>query len=264
MQFMKTASTYKASFQLPVLRAGIGWLAVDKPAGMTVHNELGNDLCSLLLVMIEQDQTLSNLIEWDRDFGIHPVHRLDKETSGVILLAANREMFRFFSRQFESRQVKKQYIVILHGRLEAPAENEWGSWQWPLAKTAGGRQNPQGSAPRHHCETRFRALAHSAHYTMAAIEILTGRIHQIRRHATLAGHPVVGDARYGSTRAVKYLQQHHGFDRLGLHSKALTLYFPGEKKPRTIQTGKIPKQMQDLFEDDSAHKELFNNITPSD
>jgi 23S rRNA-/tRNA-specific pseudouridylate synthase len=187
----------------------------------------------------------------DKDFGIHPVHRLDKETSGVIMLCANREMFRFFSRQFESRQVKKQYIAILHGRLETPkGDNLWGFWQWPLSKTAGGRQHPQGSGARRPCETRFRILGHSAHYTLAEIEILTGRIHQIRRHAKLSGHPVVGDSRYGSTRAVKYLIQRHSFDSLALHANSLTLYLPDEQNSVTIQTLKIPIRMRELFDND--------------
>jgi RluA family pseudouridine synthase len=251
MQSMRPIPTKKTTIQIPILTAGNGWLAMDKPAGMTVHNESGGDLCSLAAAMVQHNKVLSSKIEMDENFGIHPVHRLDKETSGVILLAANRAIFRFFSRQFESRQVKKQYIAILHGRLEIPeGGDQWGSWQWPLTKTAGGRQNPQGSAPRQPCETRYRIFDLSAHYTMAEIEILTGRIHQIRRHAKLAGHPVVGDARYGSTRAVKYLKQHHAFDRLALHAKSLTLQVPDKIKPFTIQTPEIPTRMRELFEND--------------
>jgi 23S rRNA-/tRNA-specific pseudouridylate synthase len=254
MQFMRPVSAEKTFIQIPVLSTGNGWLALDKPANMTVHNESGSDLCSLAAAMVQQNKALNSIIEMDEDFGIHPVHRLDKETSGVILLAANREMFRFFSRQFESRQVRKKYIAILHGRLEAPSENDWGSWQWPLAKTAEGRKNPQGSVLRQPCETRFRVLSHSAHYTMTEIEILTGRIHQIRRHAKLAGHSVVGDARYGSTRAAKFLQQQHGFHRLGLHAKTLTLYLLNEQNPSLIETPDIPSQMKEFFENDRELK----------
>jgi RluA family pseudouridine synthase len=255
MQSMKTIPIRKTALQIPVLLTGKGWLAIDKPAGMTVHNESGRDLCSLVTVMIQQDPSLKSRIDMDEDFGIHPVHRLDKETSGVILLAARREMFGFFSRQFESRQIQKQYIAILHGRVEAAqGDISWGSWQWPLAKTAGGRQNPQGSGLRQPCETRFKILDYSAHYTMVEIEILTGRIHQIRRHAKLAGHPVVGDARYGSTRAVKYLQQHHAFNRLALHAKSLTLYLPDELTPVLIQTPEIPHRLRSLFDTDTEFK----------
>ncbi|MFH0998151.1 MAG: RNA pseudouridine synthase [Pseudomonadota bacterium] len=243
------------SFQIPVLTMGRGWLVVDKPAGLTIHNASGKDLCSLAFAKIQEEATLRGQIDMDPDFGVNPVHRLDKETSGIILLAGNRESFRFFSNQFESRQVKKQYVAILHGRLENTEENDpWGTWGWPLSESAGGRQNPEGPGTRKDCQTRYRVLDHSAHYTMVAIELLTGRTHQIRRHAKLAGHPVVGDARYGSTRAINYLRRNFAFDRLALHARSLTLQLPDGKAPETIETPTIPSQMRDLFQNDpSAH-----------
>jgi RluA family pseudouridine synthase len=240
-------------FQIPVLAMGRGWLVVDKPAGLTVHNAAGRDLCSLSLAQMQKNATLRGQIDMDPDFGVNPVHRLDKETSGVILLAVNRERFRFFTNQFESRQVKKQYVAILHGRLEKTEEKEpWGTWGWPLSETAGGRQNPEGAGNRKDCQTRYRVLDHSAHYTMVEIELLTGRTHQIRRHAKLSGHPVVGDTRYGSMRAINYLKQNVGFDRLALHARALTLQLPGGKAPESIETPTIPSQMRDLFQNDPS------------
>jgi len=234
--------------QIPVLAMGRGWLAVDKPSGLTVHNAAAKDMCSLVLAQILRETAVQERTAMDPDFGVHPVHRLDKETSGVMLLAVHRESFRFFSSQFESRQVKKQYIAILHGRLEKPEGSDlWGTWDWPLSETAGGRQNPEGPGNRKDCRTRYRVLEHSAHYTMAAVEILTGRTHQIRRHAKLSGHSVVGDARYGSMRAINFLNRHFGFDRLALHARSLTLQLPGGKAPETIETPKIPLQMLNLF-----------------
>ena len=243
------------SFQIPVLAIGKGWLVVDKPAGLTVHNAAGRDLCSLTLAQIQKDAALKGQMDMDPDFGVNPVHRLDKETSGVMLLAVNRERFRFFSNQFESRQVKKQYVAILHGRLEKPEENDpWGTWDWSLSETAGGRDHPEGAGNRKDSQTRYRVLDHSAHYTMVEVELLTGRTHQIRRHAKLSGHPVVGDARYGSMRAINYLKRSAGFDRLALHARSLTLQLPDGNAPETIETPTIPSQMQDLFKNDpSAH-----------
>ena len=241
------------NFQIPMLAMGRDWLVVDKPAGLTVHNAAGRDLCSLVSARIQKDAALKGQIDMDPDFGVNPVHRLDKETSGVMLLAVNRERFRFFSNQFESRQVKKQYTAILHGRLEKPEEADpWGTWGWPLSETAGGRHQPEGAGNRKDCQTRYRVLDHSAHYTMVEIELLTGRTHQIRRHAKLAGHPVVGDARYGSTRAINYLRRNFAFDRLALHARSLTLQLPDGKAQETIETLAIPSQMRDLFQNDPA------------
>lgn len=247
----------RESIQIPVLAFGKGWLVVDKPAGMSVHNMPGRDLCSLASAFIQKETVIRERTGMDPDFGVNPVHRLDKETSGVIVLAVNREMFRFFSNQFESRKVKKRYVALLHGLLGNPVgSSPWGTWNWALAKTAGGRHNPEGPGDWQESLTRYRVLDRSAHYTMVEIELLSGRTHQIRRHAKLSGHPVVGDARYGSTRAINYLKRNHAFDRLALHARALTLHLPGGNEPEIIETPAIPSQIQDLFQNDSAAQDL--------
>lgn len=246
----------RSPMRSPLLAVGKGWLVVDKPAGMSVHNEPGRDLCSLVSVFIRKDIVIGEQIGMDPDFGVNPVHRLDRETSGVILLALTREAFRFFSNQFESHQVTKRYIAILHGRLEDPeGSGSWGTWAWALTSNAGGRKNPEGTGRRQESRTRYHVLDHSAHYTMVEIELLSGRTHQIRRHAKLSGHPVIGDVRYGSTRAVDFLRRNHAFDRLGLHALALTMRLPGESEPTTIETPAIPGTMQDIFQNDLAAPE---------
>jgi RluA family pseudouridine synthase len=238
-----------------VLAAGKGWLVVDKPAGMTVHNKPGMDLCSFALTHVQNETAAKRQKDMDPDFGVNPVHRLDKEASGIILLASSREMFRFFSNQFQSHQIIKRYVAVLHGLLKNPEGSDlWETWRWPLADTAGGRVNPQGSGRRQHSETRYRVLEHSAHYTMVEIELLSGRTHQIRRHAKLSGHSVAGDRRYGSTRASNYLKRNFAFDRLALHARSLTLRLPDGKDPETIETPSIPDQMLELFENDLAGK----------
>lgn len=252
------AVTKKDAVSISVLAAGRGWVAVDKPAGMSVHNAPGEDLCSLVLPNIQQQPDIRERFGVNPDLSnseidIHPVHRLDRETSGVVLLAADREIFRFFSKQFDARTVQKIYVALVHGRLEIPRTKDlWGTWEWPLAKTAAGRHHPQGSGPRQASRTRFRILDYSDHYTMVEMELLTGRTHQIRRHAKLAGHPIVGDARYGSDRAVKFLSEQRGFNRLALHARSLTLRLPGEKSRTTIETPTIPAPMLALFEEDRA------------
>ena len=239
------------SKKIPFLGVGKGWLVVEKPAGISVHNEPGKDLCSLVSSFLRTNQEAAKIISVAPDYGIHPVHRLDQDTSGLVLLAVDPETFHGLSRQFEMHQVKKSYTAILHGKLEKTDENqEWGQWQWALAKTAGGRRNPQGSGDRQVSTTRYRILEYSEHYTLVEIELMTGRKHQIRRHARLAGHPVVGDLRYGSARAAKYLHENHKFDRLALHAYALSFTPPDSKTLKTIETMDRPKIMADLFTED--------------
>lgn len=252
----KTSTTGSGPRRVPVLAAGSGWLVVEKPAGMSVHNEPGRDLVSVASAMIREDSDLGERVSTEPGFGVHPVHRLDRETSGVLLLAVSKEMFRYFSAEFESRRVVKRYVALVHGRLENPEEEgAWGAWDRPLANGAAGRSDPAGSGPLLESLTRYRATEHSAHYTRVEIELASGRTHQIRRHAKLSGHPVVGDERYGSTRAIQFLRQNHGFDRLALHARALTLRLPGGKEPFTVETPEIPEAMRELFEKDRASGE---------
>jgi hypothetical protein len=93
-------------------------------------------------------------------------------------------------------------------------------------------------------------LAHSLHYSLIECEPLTGRKHQIRRHAKLAGNPVAGDRRYGSVRSLSYLRRHLDFNRLGLHAHALTLTLPGDDYPTRFQSGGLPDPMRLLLEKD--------------
>lgn len=233
---------------IEVIGAGLGWLAVDKPAGLTVHNAPGRDLCARVERMLRDDATLRERVRPAGDGGVHPAHRLDRETSGVVLLAVDREVLRFFGAQFEARQVVKRYVALLHGCLAPPDTGDrWGTWRWGLSGAAAGRRNPAGSGRKQACETRFRVIGHSLHYTRVEIDLGTGRKHQIRRHAALAGHPVVGDARYGSTRAVTYLRQNKGFERLALHSRELTLRLPGAIRRQTLATAAFPPAFEALF-----------------
>ncbi len=112
----------------------------EKPSGLTVQEEGKQDLCSILRSRIEADLNLLKKIEYDPRFGVHPVHRLDRETSGIILLACRSETFACLARQFERRNVRKCYIALLHGNLPDPhTEDGWGLWTWPLSREAGGR-----------------------------------------------------------------------------------------------------------------------------
>ena len=236
---------------IPVMAAGDGWLAVDKPAGLSVHNEAGRDVLSRLGALLAADGALRKKVAFDGAFGIHAVHRLDRETSGLLLLACRREVFSDYTRQFESRKVLKRYVALVHGHLPQAPGDGWHLWRWPLSPKAAGRRQPAGGGRRVACATRVRSIRTSAHYTLLACEIETGRIHQIRRHAKLAGHPVLGDHRYGSRRAIDYLEAHCGFKRLGLHAQSLRFTPFGSIKPFTLQTDGIPLEFIHLLENDT-------------
>jgi 23S rRNA-/tRNA-specific pseudouridylate synthase len=247
---------------IPILASGKGWLAVDKPAGMSVHNDPGVDLGSLLAVRLQTDAVLQAATGLSGKGRLDAVHRLDRETSGVILMAGDRFVFSHFAAQFEARSVKKIYAVILHGHLSAADSAEKRhAWKWPLTKTPGGRKNPGGRGPKKACATLVRVLDHSKHYTLAECQLLTGRKHQIRRHAKLAGHPVVGDPRYGSKRALDFLQSQHNFKRLALHATHLEIQLP-DGSPVTIHSPELPGEMRRLFTGDDQTDGLAKAAQP--
>ncbi len=246
---------------IPILSTGNGWMAVDKPAGLSVHNDPGADLCALVEKGFRSNPVLAEAVGGEPESGIHPVHRLDRQTSGVILLACDPEIFRRLSEQFEKRTVIKRYIAILHGRLPDPdTEDGWGLWDFPLSESAGGRNDPQGRGKRFKCRTRFRVTEHTPHYTLVECELLTGRKHQIRRHARLAGHAVTGDDRYGTVRSIRYLQERCGFFRLGLHAASLT-FTPPEKACSETVTAAISPEMSALLDTDrnSENQSFFSS-----
>ncbi|MCP3953316.1 MAG: RluA family pseudouridine synthase [Desulfobacterales bacterium] len=235
---------------LRILASGKGWLAVDKPAGVSVHNDPGRDLCALVANRLQTDTDLKIATGLNGIDHLSAAHRLDRETSGVILLAGSQAVLNHFATQFETRTVKKYYTAILHGLLPlSTVPDRWETWRWTLTKTAGGRQNPRGKGPRKACTTFVRVLGCSDHYSLVECRLLTGRKHQIRRHAKLAGHPVVGDRRYGSKRALEFLATKRKFKRLGLHASRLKVQPPGGQ-PMTFHTHPLPIEMQQLFDGD--------------
>ena len=225
---------------IPVVAAGPGWLVVDKPSGLSVHNDPGRDLCSSVSAMLVRDRQLADRTDFAGD-GVHAPHRLDRDTSGLVLLCCTPPVLRFFGQAFQARRVGKRYLALLHGRLETPkGPGGEGVWSFPLAPSGGGRTNPCGKGKRVDSRTSYQVLRYSSHYTLVACSPLTGRKHQIRRHAKLAGHAVVGDRRYGSPRSLRYLREVEGFERLGLHAYGLDLPMPALKENRSVYSPALP------------------------
>jgi len=217
--------------QIYILKFQKGWLAVDKPCGLSVHNDPGNDLVYMVSDRIRSDALLTKHLGINASFRIDPVHRLDKETSGVILFAADIKVLRNLSELFIKRRVKKRYLALVHGGFDRKeGSDQYHIWNYPLSKTAGGRKDPVGKGKLVNCMTRHRVLQQSSHYSLLEIELMTGRKHQIRRHAKLSGHPVTGDTRYGSKKSIRYLRDTHSYHRLGLHCKCLEFVLPDQKK----------------------------------
>jgi RluA family pseudouridine synthase len=230
---------------------GPGWLMVDKPAGISVHNDPGHDLSSRLQAYVLNSADLARAIGLSPEYGLHPVHRLDRDTSGLLLLACHRRTLEHFAEQMSDRKIRKEYLALVHGKVGINSSRTWGLWEWPLTKRAAGHRHPQGSGKRLTCQTRFVVRQTSPHYSLLQCRLITGRRHQIRRHAALAGNPVVGDRRYGSKRACRYLEQNFDFTRLGLHSALLEFSLPTDGTVQCFKSETLPPAIQHLLDADS-------------
>jgi 23S rRNA-/tRNA-specific pseudouridylate synthase len=220
---------------LKVLEVSHGWIAVYKPTGLSVHNDPQQDICARVLALSEADAAVGRRVGLDKAWGVHAVHRLDRDTSGVLILATQAGVFAALSKQFSAHRVGKRYLAVVHGRVEGTdAGPACGEWSWPLSAKAGGRNRPAGVGKRRPCTTRFHVEGLSERYTLLSCEPVSGRQHQIRRHAKLAGHPVVGDRRYGSKRALNYLEGAYPDVRLALHAWQLTFVPPGQNSDESL------------------------------
>nr|WP_319392497.1 RluA family pseudouridine synthase [uncultured Desulfobacter sp.] len=222
--------------KIKIIEHGQGWICVEKPGGVSVHNDPGRDIMSGLQKSLGPGTTKI----------LQPVHRLDKETSGLLLVATSKESLTDLSALFAEGKVTKRYKALVHGHFD----QEQGDWDTPLTKSAAGRTEPRGRGKRVKALTRYRVEDQSLHYTLLDIELFTGRKHQIRRHAKLAGHPVVGDPRYGSPRALEFLKTQKQFGAMGLH--AYYLKFKDKGRTVTLELPDLPPEVERLFEADKT------------
>ncbi|MGA2982404.1 MAG: RluA family pseudouridine synthase [Terriglobia bacterium] len=172
-------------------------LVVNKAAGMVVHVGAGVNSGTLVNALLHHIKALSSAGGEQRP-GI--VHRLDKMTSGLVVVAKNDAAHRRLSEQFKSREVHKTYVALVHGRVAADTGQ--------IARAVGRdprrrtRMKAGGIAPRE-ALTKYRVLRRFAHFTLVEAMPQTGRTHQIRVHLASLGHPVVGDTTYGAPAKVR-------------------------------------------------------------
>ncbi len=214
---------------------------IEKPAGMVVHPGAGNRRGTLVNALRARFPDLSDAGGSSRP-GI--VHRLDRWTSGLILIAKNNEAHHRLSRSFEKRQVRKSYIALVHGRLR----DETGTIDFSIGRHPGQRTRmavqTRGGRAAH---SDYRVLERSASFSLLEVRIRTGRTHQIRVHLSAIGHPVVGDTTYGEKRHGAFVRKWGEFDRYFLHASDLEFPHPATGNTMAFHS-RMPSELAQLWE----------------
>ncbi|MCE8015671.1 RluA family pseudouridine synthase [Halomonas sp. MCCC 1A17488] len=213
-----------------VLVEGPGWLVLNKPAGLPVHGGSG--------VKIGLIEALRQVRE-DLDF-LELVHRLDRDTSGCLLLAKSRPALLTLNEALKRHQMDKRYLALVAGRW--PARREFVSARLDRYDAGNGERRVRVDAAGKVARTRFAVREALPRATLIEAEPVTGRTHQIRVHAAHAGHPLLGDDKYGS-REGEALARHLGLARLFLHAESLTFPEPGSGRPVQIRAP-LPDELE--------------------
>ncbi|HPC05959.1 MAG TPA: RluA family pseudouridine synthase [Anaerolineaceae bacterium] len=211
-------------------------LIVNKPAGMVVHPAAGHSTGTLVHAVLAHAPGLRGVGGVQRP-GM--VHRLDKDTSGLILLAKDDETHRWLQNQFKQREVNKTYITLvdgepptLTGRIEAPIGRDPSKRkQMAVVPDTKGRS----------AVSEYRVLRRYGSHSLVEVHPLTGRTHQIRVHMAFIGCPVVGDKVYGHKKPSLPLKRHF------LHARDLEVCFPGEDQPRTF-SAPLPPELEAVLQ----------------
>lgn len=224
---------------------------INKPAGMVVHPGAG-----------VPNGTLANAIAHHFNFGkaeiekpktqnsnrIGIVHRLDKDTSGLIVVAKSDEVHEKLSEQFRNREVYKSYVALVHGEIET----ENGTIDQPIAREKHNRTKMAVRAHGRNALSLWSVRERFEKFTLLKVEIKTGRTHQIRVHLAHLNHPIVGDELYnaGRDKTVRNLNIRHAIEKLNrffLHAERLSFTHPETNEKMNFRV-EIPSELSDFLE----------------
>jgi 23S rRNA pseudouridine1911/1915/1917 synthase len=235
---VQAATAQAEDIPLEILFDDADIVVVNKPAGMVVHPAAGNPSGTLVNALLHHVKDLSG-IGGELRPGI--VHRLDKGTSGVMVIAKNDEAHRELSRQFHDREVEKEYVALAWGLVQQRKRINASIGRDPKNRV---KMSIRAGRARH-AVTRVTWSRDLRGVTLLRVAIQTGRTHQIRVHLSAIGHPIVGDALYGGVhrRVPHPLRAVTKLTRPFLHAERLVFTHPGTQERMTF-TAPIPADLE--------------------
>lgn len=213
-------------------------ILINKPAGMVVHPSTGHEKGTLVNAVLDHCPDIRGVGSEVRP-GI--VHRLDKDTSGLILVAKNEAALRFLQSQFKARTVEKSYLALVEGRIQPPS----ALIDAPLARDPNKRKKmsvmPIESGEARAAQTFYTTITTYDDHSLVECSPRTGRTHQIRVHLAYIGHPIVGDKIYGRRKQRLALNRHF------LHAARLVFRRPSDGQHLEFRS-ELPLELQALLD----------------
>lgn len=207
-------------------------IIVNKPQGMVVHPAPGHPNHTLVNALLYH----SPLSTINGEFRPGIVHRIDKDTSGLLMVAKNDLAHRSLAAQLKAKTNQREYVALVHGVIKQDA----GTINAPIGRSKKDRKKQAVVSDGRHAVTHFKVLHRFRHYTLVSCRLETGRTHQIRVHMKSIGHPLAGDPLYGPRKTLPGRGQY-------LHARLL-----GFKHPRTgkelVFTAPLPEYFQQMLD----------------
>lgn len=210
-------------------------IVVNKPAGMVVHPAVGHSSGTLVNAVLGYEPDIEGIGGEERP-GV--VHRLDKETSGLILLAKNERAHRWLQDQFRLRKVEKTYLALVDGKPPTPT----GRVETYIGRDPSHRKRMAivSESRGREAISEYKTIETFADHTLLEFHPLTGRTHQIRLHCAFLGCPIVGDEVYGRKKPTIEINRHF------LHAYRLKIVLPGQKETQLFEAP-LPNELKQVL-----------------
>ncbi len=208
-------------------------IVVNKPNGMVVHPAVGNTHGTLVNALLYHSQNLSNI---NGEFRPGIVHRIDADTTGLLMVAKNNKAHEFLAQQLEEKKTHRKYIAIVHGVIN----HDTGTIDAPIGRDLNDRKKMAVMGSGKKAITHFKVLERFQAFTLIELQLETGRTHQIRVHMNYIGHPILNDPVYGKRKLIDHTGQ-------CLHAKELGFIHPRTKQYMKFECD-MPQSFKNILE----------------